>query len=617
MRLKIVLTTLALILLAASRGMSQSATENFAYLPGQFLDSLGAADAAHGWGGPWMIDTSNAHFDSMCVIADTGFAYADLPYTTVPHVAGNATLSLPGGWAKSARYVRSLSQTWPDMQGQYWVSYLFDTKGDPSGDGGNSYFLFKLYSGDVYGTKTELVALGKGGGAINYSCGSGWPGSATAAGESATPNQGGPVWLVAMINMTGDAAQDASARIFMWINPDPSTAPDTNTADVKNNMDVSDGIGGVGLEAGGQDTIKLVYDEIRLGTSFSSVSSPLVSAAFHAQDLFKYPVGNLTGAGGVEDGWAGPWHLDPGDASVSDSVFWVVNSGIDYSGMNYDYSHSGNIVVATVDPPRYSRMERTLDKTWENAPGRVFWFSTFMYIKDDTNSSTWCGVKLATDQTDNAMMFGKAYGMDIYTVGGGYHGGPTDQPQEQSTTTWDAGPVWILGKLISDTASTSDTTYMWINPDPSAEPSPSTADAYSINFTLGKPFGFVRLEAGGGIPYEVYFSDMHLDTSFVNVITGIKQKFDNFVASVYKLSQNYPNPFNPTTTISYSVPKAGYVTLKVYNVLGQQVATLFSGRQAAGSHLATFDGSKLASGVYFYVLRAGNTQITKKLMLLK
>lgn len=617
MRLKIIFTALTLILLAASRGMSQSATENFAYLPGQFLDSLGAADAAHGWGGPWKIDTSNAKFDSMCVIADTGFAYADLPYTTVPYIGGNATLSLPGAWSKSARYVRALSQTWPDVKGQYWISYLFDTKGDPSGDGGNSYLLLKLYSGNVYATKTELVAFGKGGGAINYSCGSGWPGSATAAGESSTPNQGGPVWLVGMINMTGDAVQDASARIFMWINPDPSTAPDTNAADVKNNFDASKGISGVGIEAGGQDTIKLVYDEIRLGTSFASVSSPLVSSAFQAKDLFNFPLGNLTGSGGVEDGFAGPWHLYPGDAAVNDSVFWVVNSGIDYASMNYDYPHSGNIVVATVDPPRYSRMERTLDKTWVNAPGRVFWFSTFMYIKDDTNTSTWCGVKLATDRSDNAMMFGKGYGMDIYTVGGGYHGGPTDQPQEQSTTTWDAGPVWILGKLISDTASTSDTTYMWINPDPSTEPSPATADAYSVNFTLGKPFSYVRLEAGGGIPYQVYFSDVHLDTSFANIVTGVKQRFENFVASVYTLSQNYPNPFNPTTTISYSVPKAGPVTLKVYNILGQQVATLFSGRQTAGSHIVTFDGSRLASGVYFYVLKAGNTQITKKLMLLK
>ena len=87
--------------------------------------------------------------------------------------------------------------------------------------------------------------------------------------------------------------------------------------------------------------------------------------------------------------------------------------------------------------------------------------------------------------------------------------------------------------------------------------------------------------------------------------------------SSYKLSQNYPNPFNPTTRIEYSVPQNGFVALKVYNILGQEVATLFSGVRARGSYYATFDGNRLASGVYFYKLNAGSTHITKKLLLLK
>ncbi|HUI29380.1 MAG TPA: T9SS type A sorting domain-containing protein [Candidatus Acidoferrales bacterium] len=85
----------------------------------------------------------------------------------------------------------------------------------------------------------------------------------------------------------------------------------------------------------------------------------------------------------------------------------------------------------------------------------------------------------------------------------------------------------------------------------------------------------------------------------------------------YVLSQNYPNPFNPSTTIEYSVPRNGFVTLKVYNILGQEVSTLFSGVQHAGNYQATFDGAKFASGVYFYRLQAGNVSITKKLVLIK
>ena len=85
----------------------------------------------------------------------------------------------------------------------------------------------------------------------------------------------------------------------------------------------------------------------------------------------------------------------------------------------------------------------------------------------------------------------------------------------------------------------------------------------------------------------------------------------------YALSQNYPNPFNPSTKISYAIPQSGHVTLKVFNVLGMEVATLFSGIQDAGKHEVTFDAAKFSSGVYFYRLQAGSVSITKKMVFMK
>ncbi len=85
----------------------------------------------------------------------------------------------------------------------------------------------------------------------------------------------------------------------------------------------------------------------------------------------------------------------------------------------------------------------------------------------------------------------------------------------------------------------------------------------------------------------------------------------------YELGQNYPNPFNPTTQINYSVPQKGYVTLKVYNLLGQEVMTLFAGDRLAGNYTATLDAHTLTSGVYFYRLQSENTSMTKKLVFLK
>jgi hypothetical protein len=87
--------------------------------------------------------------------------------------------------------------------------------------------------------------------------------------------------------------------------------------------------------------------------------------------------------------------------------------------------------------------------------------------------------------------------------------------------------------------------------------------------------------------------------------------------SNYSLEQNYPNPFNPSTVLSYTLPVSGRVSLKVFNVLGEEVASLVNEEKAAGSYKVNFDGANLASGVYFYTLRAGGFTATKKMLLTK
>jgi len=91
---------------------------------------------------------------------------------------------------------------------------------------------------------------------------------------------------------------------------------------------------------------------------------------------------------------------------------------------------------------------------------------------------------------------------------------------------------------------------------------------------------------------------------------------------VYALRQNYPNPFNPSTEISFDLPKAGQVELRIFNVLGQQVRALANQAMEAGQHTITWDGrdqggTQVSSGVYFYRLSAGAYTDTKKMMLLK
>jgi Secretion system C-terminal sorting domain len=85
----------------------------------------------------------------------------------------------------------------------------------------------------------------------------------------------------------------------------------------------------------------------------------------------------------------------------------------------------------------------------------------------------------------------------------------------------------------------------------------------------------------------------------------------------YSLNQNYPNPFNPTTSISYSLPVDAYVSLKIYNMLGQEIATLVDGELSAGEHIATWNASDVPSGIYICRIHAGTFSATKQLMLVK
>ena len=105
------------------------------------------------------------------------------------------------------------------------------------------------------------------------------------------------------------------------------------------------------------------------------------------------------------------------------------------------------------------------------------------------------------------------------------------------------------------------------------------------------------------------------DTYTYQSITSVKEtpKLPN----QFSLSQNYPNPFNPTTQITFTLPKASNVTLTIYNVLGQQIATLVNGKNEPGAHSVSWNALNVPSGVYFYRIVAGDFVQTKKMVVMK
>ena len=101
------------------------------------------------------------------------------------------------------------------------------------------------------------------------------------------------------------------------------------------------------------------------------------------------------------------------------------------------------------------------------------------------------------------------------------------------------------------------------------------------------------------------------------VILSAEEENNKQIPTNFTLSQNYPNPFNPNTTIEYSIPKRSHVTIKVYDLLGREIATLINEEKPAGNYSVNFDGSDLSSGIYFYRLTASEFNQTKKLILIK
>jgi hypothetical protein len=99
-------------------------------------------------------------------------------------------------------------------------------------------------------------------------------------------------------------------------------------------------------------------------------------------------------------------------------------------------------------------------------------------------------------------------------------------------------------------------------------------------------------------------------------LTGLRQ-LEDVISQTLSLSQNYPNPFNPSTTIEFDLPKTSEVSLKVFNILGEEVTTLVSDMLSVGSYSYEWDASSLASGVYLYRLEAEGFVETRKMILMK
>ena len=167
--------------------------------------------------------------------------------------------------------------------------------------------------------------------------------------------------------------------------------------------------------------------------------------------------------------------------------------------------------------------------------------------------------------------------------------------------------TWHWQKIVVDGQNVSVTAWA----DGEAMPDTATYSYEALTTTEAPSFILVGVTDDDS-------SSVQIDELWYNETpTGLGISDEAPIASRYELGQNYPNPFNPTTHIRFNIPETANAKLTVFNVMGEEVATLVNGVMQAGGHTVSWNAASMPTGVYFYQLESGNFSQTKKLLLVK
>jgi len=224
-----------------------------------------------------------------------------------------------------------------------------------------------------------------------------------------------------------------------------------------------------------------------------------------------------------------------------------------------------------------------------------FWVGT---IGSNANEISWAQKSdVPSRGTGNSRPGGHAVNNRFYVVTGENSPGPN---QLDSIFIWNIADSTWLSQVISGRGAQTTSNYWGL----------ISSSVINNKVKIWIPGGF--------FPASVTSTKlMVLSDSIGCVITGVQNSVSSVLPGEFSLSQNYPNPFNPVTKINFTIPKQGFVNLKVYNILGKEVMTLVNEVRQAGSYNAVFNGADLSSGVYFYKLEATGFSDTKRMIFLK
>ena len=355
----------------------------------------------------------------------------------------------------------------------------------------------------------------------------------------------------------------------------------------------------------------------------TDTSSDGVAWAHYYQTIFTYDGSGRTSTSTYQSRESSSWvnqllytYTYDGSGNLTQILHqdWSGGAWVNNSRSTITYS-SGRIATVTTEEWQYG------SSTWVNSSKDTYTYdgsgNQTVWLMQTWVGSSWTNLYLYTgtynasgDELQALTEMWNAAWVNVSKTDYTYDGSHRD--------TLAIGSTWLLDAWYVTTEDTSKYTGNLLTEEVSVHILSVTTYRTQYTYDADNNQTLV-LEQRWNLAYEVWDND----AKTVYVYQALAVEVDNGrIPSVFELSQNYPNPFNPITTIRYSLHRPSQVSITVFNLLGQEVRTLENGMQSAGMYETTWDGTnqtggQVASGIYFYRIKAGENVETRKMLLLK
>lgn len=320
--------------------------------------------------------------------------------------------------------------------------------------------------------------------------------------------------------------------------------------------------------------------------------------SFDYEDLYGYEVDGYAEGG---EGWSGPWTVFEGDYegyTIDDEG--ELPDGVDITTTGYRLR--GECLTQGTGLRMYRELaEPIMDD------GSDLWLS-FIIETESWIPDSWSGVSFwSPGGAGEQSLFGKNWGRSLWGIV--FRGGNMDSEYLVE----DNVPVWMVVKIELSGDDGDDECFMWVNPDPTVEPSTSDADA-TVTGNLNDGATHIACHFGNTEGIIAYFDEIRLANTFEEAVPSVKVGL-NQKGLAKTMSTSYPNPFKSSINIDYKLDNTESVQLDILNINGQKIATLVNETQNSGKHNVKWDAKEYPIGTYFYSLRVGDLVERNKIML--